>query len=269
MSNRSGHIFHSSTDRPRACVFTRYVGASEAGFSEAEANLLAAKANLEIAALNLDSARIASPINGKIGRANITPGNVVQAHKSVLATIVSIDPMMAVYFDVDERTVLRNQMMRLARHAKAPQASPVLLLLANGEYWQHRGAVDSAEVRINPATGTLRFFAVFPNPEGILLPGLSARIRLETRVPHSALLVAEQAVRMDKGQASVFVVHDKNIIERHAVTLGLRYDGLRVVSQGLQATDWVVVDNFDGLSIGMAASAKRLAMPSLTAPPAP
>src|SRR5262249_38712806 len=156
--------------------------------------------------------------------------------KTTLATLFSVDPLY-VAFDLDERTLLR---LRL-KGGKEGEL-PVLMGLANEDSFPRRGKVDSVGVQVDPNTGTLRCRAVLPNPDGHFLPGMVVRVRLVTSAPHNALLVTEQAILTDQGQKFVYVVTDKNAVERRAVKLGSAQDGgLRVVTEGLKADEWVVV----------------------------
>src|SRR5262249_13103101 len=160
--------------------------------------------------------KIAAPIAGKISRSQISVGNLVEANKTVLTTIVSVDPMY-VYFDVDERTILalqaqvREGKIESTRTAKIP----VLMGLTGEKGYPYTGTLDFVENRINPGTGTLRVRGVFSNPkpaqgERALESGLFARIRVPTSKAKKALLITERAVGTDQGQKFVYVVDNKN-----------------------------------------------------------
>ena len=121
--------------------------------------------------------------------------------------------------------------------------------------------------RFDPNTGTLRFRAVVPNPDGILLPGLSARVRLITSTPFKALLVPEGALLSDQGQKYLYVVSEQGVVERRPVKLGVYHDGLRVVNEGLKADEWVVVGSFMKVKPGMTIKPEKIAMPTGSATP--
>jgi RND family efflux transporter MFP subunit len=214
--------------------------------AEAEASLRAAQAAREVAKLNLSFTRVTAPIAGKVGRALLTPGNLAVADTTTLATIVSVDPM-SVAFDVDERTLVR--LARLQREGKGKaerDAEPtVLLALPDNEGFVHRGKLAGTDVRVDPSTGAARWRAIFANPDGLFLPGMFVRVRIPMGAPYKALLVPERAVGRDQ-EAFVFVVTDKNAVERRPVKLGAQDDGLRVVKEGLKAEDRVVVDEREG-----------------------
>lgn len=205
-------------------------------FEDAQAALRAAQAGLDLAKLNLDYSKVAAFIDGRIGRCLVTPGNLVKADETLLATIVSRD-QIAVYFELDERTALG--LMRVSRPKGARLA---LLGLADEEGYPRKGTVDFVDNRVDPDTGTLKIRAVFPNAGGLLVPGLFARIRLTTGTPRKALLVPERAIRAEGTEKFLFVVDDQNKVVRRSVTLGASRDGLRVIEQGLQAGDRVVTD---------------------------
>ena len=225
----------------------------EAERDEAEASLQAARATRDLARLKLDSTKITAPVRGKVGRPQLAAGGLVAADTTVLATIDPSDPMY-VGFDVDERTFLRLGREQARRSGRSPPwrpGLPVLAGLADEEGFPRRGQVDSVDTRFDPARGTLRCRAVVPNPDGFLLPGLFARVRLITSAPSRALLVSEGAVLTDQGRNYLFVVSDRDVVERRTVRLGERYDGLRAVKEGLKEGEWVVVDGLDAVKADM------------------
>ena len=160
-----------------------------------------------------------------------------------LATIVSQDPMH-VYFDVDERTLLRLRRLHRERKAPAPADArmPVLLALADEQGYPHQGVIDFADNRLDPDTGTLRVRAVFPNHDGLLSPGLFVRIRVPIGGPRKALLVPDRAVGTDQGLKFVYVVDGQDKVEYRHVTVGpLQEDGLRVIETGVRPAERVIV----------------------------
>jgi multidrug efflux system membrane fusion protein len=225
---------------------------------EAQAAVKAAQANREIHKLNLDYTHVTAPISGKIGLPLLTEGNLVVADKTLLAKIVSTDPVH-VYFDVDERTHLR--LARLKGKAEQYMDLPVQMRLSDEDGFPHRGKVDFVDMQVNPTTGTIRWRAVFANPDDLLKPGLFARVRLTTSAPHKALLVPDQAVLNDQGKRYLFLVNDKNMIERRLVKVGSLHGELRAVTEGLTADDWVVVKVETGLTPGDTVTPKKVEMP--------
>jgi RND family efflux transporter MFP subunit len=212
----------------------------------ARAELVAARAVLGSDRLNLAFTRIAAPIGGRIGRRLVDPGNLVKADDTLLATIVSLDPIHA-YFDVDERTLLRLHHMARERKTKLT-GLPASLGVADEKGYPHSGMVDFVDNRVAPDTGTVRMRAVFPNPGGVLTPGLFARLRLPVSAPHKAVLVPEEAIGTDQGQKFVYVVNDRNeAVSRRVVVGTLQEERFRVIEKGLEPGERVVVDGWKRL----------------------
>jgi RND family efflux transporter MFP subunit len=231
--------------------------------AEAEASLRAAQAGREVAKLNLSFTRVMAPIAGKVGRALLTPGNLAVADTTLLATIMSVDPL-SVAFDVDERSLVR--LTRLLREGKGKAERdaelPVLIALPDNEGFMHRGKLAGTDVRVDPNTGTVRWHATFANPDGLFLPGMFVQVRVLTSAPHKALLVPDSAVGRDGGGAYVLVVTDKNVVEKRPVKLGVADDGLRVAKEGLTAEDRVVLNAQEGGRLGMKVKPKEATIPA-------
>lgn len=231
--------------------------------TEAEAAVAVARASLQAAKLALESSRVAAPFDGRVGRRLVDPGGLVKADDTVLAVIAARDPMCVV-FDVDERTALR--LRRAVREGK-PRAEgegalTVEMGLADEEGFPHSGMVDFADNRVDPDRGTLRLRAVFANADGFLVPGLSARVRLAVGGPYKALLVPEEAVRVEDGVRFVLVVGEKDVVEQRKVTLGSRQDGLWAVKEGLHEDDRVVMGGPKGLRPGTTVRPREAAEPA-------
>lgn len=233
--------------------------------SEAVAALGALKGSLDQAKLDLEFTKVRAPVDGRVGRAVVTVGNLVQSGQNggtVMTTLVSVDPMY-VYFDVDERTVLR--VRQLIREGKAKSARDitwtVYLGLANEEGYPHKGTIDFVDNQVNPKTGTLRLRAVFANQDERLSPGLFARVRVPIGYPHRAVLVNERAIDTDQGQKIVYVVNsDKKVVVR-PVRLGIVQDGLRVIEEGVAAGEHVVLSGLQQVRPGMVVQPEIVAMP--------
>ena len=230
---------------------------------EAEAAIESARASVEVAKLNLEYTHITAPINGRIGRKLITEGNLVngmQGQNTLLTTIVSLDPIYC-YFDADERSILKYQ--QLAREGKQESLrdgrAPCELELANESGFPHKGVLDFVDNRVDATTGTLRVRGVFPNPgpDRILQAGFFARVRVPGSGKSQALLIPDQAVGTDQGQKFVFVVNDQDEVEYRTVRLGPFIDGLRVVREGIQSNDWVVVNGLLSIHTGSKVNPKR------------
>ena len=173
-----------------------------------------------MAQLNMDYTQITAPISGRIGRKMITEGNLVngnQGQSTLLATIVSLDPIYC-YFDADERSILKyQQLAREGKHETLRDGKMACEMeLANETGFPHKGVLDFVDNQVDPATGTMRVRGVFSNPDRVLQPGFFARVRVPGSAKYPALLIPDQAVGTDQGQKFVFVVDAQNNVEYHA-----------------------------------------------------
>jgi RND family efflux transporter MFP subunit len=162
---------------------------------------------------------------------------------TLLATIVSIDPIYC-YVDIDEFQVLKYQ-QRVSEGKWANDhllKIPIELALANEKRFPHKGVIDFVNNRLDPNTGTLRARGVFPNPDGAMLPGLFARVRIPASAEYEGLLVPDEALGTDQSQKFVYVANPQNVAEYRVVKTGPSVNGLRVITEGLQPGDWVVVN---------------------------
>ncbi|HLW68815.1 MAG TPA: efflux RND transporter periplasmic adaptor subunit [Gemmataceae bacterium] len=251
------------------------------------AQVEADKADMEYQRLNLDFCEVKAPINGRIGRTLVTLGNLVLAGGSagstntngtgantgangnqsggsgtLLTTIVSVDPIYA-YFDVDEATVLR--VRRMIREGKAKSARDAKVYadlgLTNEPNFPHRGRIDFINNQINPRTGTLNIRAVFPNKDEVLLPGLFARVRVPIGEPHQAFLINDRAIDTDQAQKIVYVVGPDNKVSTRPIRPGAKYANLRVIDEGLQPGDRIVVDGLQFVRPGITVEPNLIPMP--------
>jgi len=212
-----------------------------AALQAGQAQVEAAKAALETAKLDLGFARVTAPISGRVGQALVTEGNYVASGVTPLTTIVSVDPLH-VYFDVDERTYLRSLAAgRASASPQAPQASRVMVALLTDKTYSRPGRVDYLANTSDRATGTVRVRAVVANPDGRLTPGLFAKVKLETGAPQARVLISDQSIGTDQGSRYVLVVGKDDKTEYRPIELGSVVDGLRVVEQGLQPGERIVV----------------------------
>lgn len=238
---------------------------------EVEAGIQSAKAMAELAKINLDYTRITSPITGRIGRKLITEGNLVngggQGGSTLLTTIVSLDPIYC-YFNAEEPAVLKyQQLLREGKwNGKEKGKIPCEVGLANEKGFPHGGVVDFINNQVDPNTGTLRIRGVLANPDRILQPGFFARVRVPGSEKYRALQVPDQAIGTDQGQKFVYVVNDKNTVEYRKVTLGPSIDGLRVIRDGLEGTEWVVVNGLMSVRPGAPVNPSKAAAEAEKAP---
>ncbi len=237
------------------------VDADSAELATATANVRAARAALRKAQLDLGYTEIQAPISGRIGRRLIDVGNLVNAEQTHLAIIENIDPIYA-YFNVSESVLLR--FMALVREKKLPDPAvspPVLRMeLQNEKGFPHQGYLDYTDLGVDPTTGTIRRRAVFPNADRLLVPGLFVRLRSEIGDPTPKLLVEERALGSDQRGAFVLVINDSDVVEYRPVKLGLRVNSLRVIEEGIQKGDWIVVNGLQRARPGSKVQAQRARM---------
>ncbi|MBX3438667.1 MAG: efflux RND transporter periplasmic adaptor subunit, partial [Planctomycetaceae bacterium] len=219
------------------------VDIQEAEQAAATADVAAAEAALQQAQLNLSYTEIYAPFAGRMGRHLIDIGNLIQSEMTLLTSIESVDPIHA-YFNVSESDLLRFREMQREGKLKISDADPITIELALGDSgdFAFKGTLDFREFGIDPSTGTTQRRAVFPNADGMLIPGLFARIRAAVGDPQDRLLVEERAVSADQRGAYLLVVDDQNIVQYRPVELGLLEDGIRAIESGLNPHDRVVVN---------------------------
>jgi membrane fusion protein, multidrug efflux system len=242
-----------------------------AAVDEASARLRAARASTEVFKLNLEFTKVTSPIDGMVSRYYYTRGNLVNQDQTLLTTVVSLDPMYA-YFDMDEPTLLRiRRAVNEGRIKRVKDRSeiPISMGLPGEDGYPHRGNFNFINNVVNPSTGSVSVRGKFDNPkpeEGtrLLMPGMFVRIRLPIGQPHPALLVIDRALSSDQGLKYVYVLDADNKAQYRRVKTGpLQEDGLRVIEDGLQPGDWVVVGGLQQVRPRMQIQPDRTPMPSL------
>lgn len=233
------------TEHERAeLLYARKVVARErldsaiASRNASKAQVDAARAALDAAQLDLGFTRVTAPIGGRVGHIQVTEGNYVTNGVTALTSIVSVDPLY-VYFDVEERTYL--QALAPTRGREGEQAPRVKVALLTDESYGRSSRLDFLANAADRGTGTVRVRAVVDNPDGQLTPGLFAKVRLETGKPREQVLVADHSIGTDQGRRYVLVVDEGNKTQYRPVELGPMVDGLRVVRQGLQPGERIVV----------------------------
>jgi len=234
--------------------------------AEGDGAVRAAEAALRLARLNLDWTVVRAPISGRVGRAEITQGNLVQSgppSPTLLTTIVSLDPIY-VYFDTDEQSYLKYMGGVSARSGR-----PVLIGLANESGFPHQGTLNFVDNRIDGSSGTIRARALLSNPNAQLTPGLFARVRLLGSDRHLATLVRDQAIGTDQDRKFVLILKSDNTVEYRPVVTGRVVDGLRVVESGLTPNERVVVNGLMRVRPGMKVTAKNDTVVAQAAAPAP
>jgi multidrug efflux system membrane fusion protein len=202
----------------------------------------AAVAQLKQAELDLEYAYVRAPISGRVSRAEITVGNLVQPGPGApLLTTVVGNGSIYVDFDVDEQTYVES-IRGTANGRDDERRIPVELTLAGDSGRVYQGHIHSFDNRIDVATGTIRARAKFDNSDGALIPGMFVAVRLASAAERDVLLIPERAIGFDQSKKFVFVVGDDNKVAYREVELGKPVQGQRVALKGLQAGDRVIVD---------------------------
>jgi RND family efflux transporter MFP subunit len=241
---------------------------AQALWEKSKATVAAMGATRDRAKLYLEYTRVLAPMNGRVSRRNVDPGNLVNQDQTVLTTLVSDNKLYA-YFDVDERTYLDLGVPTSPGASSSVEKLqfPVLLRLANEEQFSRTGVVNFVDNKVNANTGTIRMRAVFDNTEGALRAGLFVRIRLPIGSPYQATLVPDEAVLSDQGRKYVFVVDDKDTVVYRKVTLGQEIKGLRVIrdtgvkGEGVAKGERVVISGMQRVRPGVQVHAEVQAPP--------
>lgn len=267
-------LAQSEANRTDKLVNTNVVSREEweqrrSAATQAQADICAAQAAVDAAQLNLDFTKVTAPIDGRASRALITSGNLVTAGDtaSVLTTLVS-QKTVYVYFDVDESTYLHYQ--NLARSGQGASSNhtalPVEIGLTGEEGYPHQGKVDFLDNQLTPSTGTIRMRALLDNAQRQFTPGLFARVRLPGSAEFKATLIDDKAVLTDQDRKYVYIVDKEGKAQRRDITPGRLADGLRIVRQGLNPGDKVIVEGLQKVFMpGMPVNAKTVAMTATSA----
>jgi multidrug efflux system membrane fusion protein len=234
---------------------------------EADANLRAAQAALQTARLNLGYTQVRAPIAGRVGRVEVTVGNLVAsgAGAPVLTTMVSVSPIYA-SFDSDEQVVVRAlDGLEAGQGGRARiERIPVQMGTGTAGGTPHAGHLQLIDNQVDAQSGTVRVRAVFENQDGALMPGQFARIRMGQARSTSAVLVNERAVGTDQSKKYVMVVaagaNGDAVAEYREVQLGAPVNGLRIVTSGLKAGERIVVNGLQRVRPGARIDAQDVPM---------
>jgi membrane fusion protein (multidrug efflux system) len=224
-----------------------------AAASQGEASVQQARAALETAQINLGYTDIKAPISGRIGVSTITQGALATAGQTnPLTTIQTLDP---IYVDVTQSTA---ELLRLERDIRtglaqkdAPLTAKVRLMLEDGSTYPLEGKLEFTDVTVDPSSGAVTIRAVFPNPQGTLLPGMFVRAVITEAVAPDAILVPQQAVTRDpKGGATVLVVNGQNKAELRSIQVGQAVGSNWLVTKGLNPGDKVITEGLQRIQAG-------------------
>lgn len=232
--------------------------------TESDQNVRAAEAALRAAKLDLEFTEVRAPISGRISNARVTAGNLVMGggnSGSILTTIVSLDPIYC-YIEVDERSALkyRDLYRKGKRDSALFQKIPARMGLATDTSFPHNGTVDFVDNQLNANTGTIRARAVFPNADRLMAPGFFARVQIPGSGTYEGMLIRDTAIGNDQGRSFVMLVDDKNTVVYRPIKLGPMLDGLRVVREGLKATDKVIINGLMAVRSGTQVNADTAPM---------
>ncbi|MGE5248509.1 MAG: efflux RND transporter periplasmic adaptor subunit [Verrucomicrobiota bacterium] len=225
-----------------------------AALKQAEADIEYWKASVETARINLGYTRVIAPISGRIGRSAVTDGALVTASQPVaLATIQQLDP---IYVDIPQSTA---ELLRLRNRLKEGRLRPdgadqkrVGLLLEDGTRYASEGRLEFQDVTVDPTTGSVVLRAVFPNPKGVLLPGMFVRAVLKEGVNRQAILVPQQAVSRDpKGNPTALIVNADGKVELRMLTVERAIGDRWLVSSGLAPGDRVIAEGVQKVRPGV------------------
>ncbi len=238
---------------------------AQAKVRQLDAQIRANQASLETARLNLAYTRVTAPINGRVGKAEITVGNLVQGeapNSPLLTTVVSSSPIYA-SFEADEGAYLKY--IGKARGG----ALTVAVGLADEQAFPHVGRLEFVDNRVDRQTGTVRMRAILDNKDGRFTPGLFARIKLgDSATPRKAVLVTDRAIGTDQSKRFVLVLSGENKAEYREVRIGRLVDGLRVVENGLKPGEVIVVNGLQRVRPGAPVTPQTVPMEA-NASPAP
>ncbi|MBS0512666.1 MAG: efflux RND transporter periplasmic adaptor subunit [Proteobacteria bacterium] len=243
-----------------------------AALKQADADVAAARAATDKARIDLEFTRVASPISGRIGRSAVTPGALVTANQATaLATVQQLDP---IYVDVTQSSA---DLLRLKREIAAGKvqrngsdAVPVRLVMEDGSLYGAEGKLAFSEVTVDQGTGSITLRAVFPNPKGVLLPGMYVRARLTQGVQEAAFLVPHAAVTRDpRGNALVMVVNGEGKVEARPVKAEQSLGDRWVVTEGLADGERVIIEGLQRARPGTQVQAQDAGAASAAAPAVP
>lgn len=212
---------------------------------EAQSAIKVAEAKVATAELDLSFTRIVAPISGRISRSMQTSGNWIAAggtaSSTLLTTIVTQDPIF-VYFDISENNHIKYLRLAAAgeKEGAANPGTPIEVAMPDERRFIYKGALDFIDNRLDQGTATLRARAVIENDAQLFKPGMFARVRMAGSARYAAMLIPDEAIGTDQASKFVLVVGENGVVVRKIVDLGPLHNGLRVIRQGIAASDWII-----------------------------
>ena len=257
------HTAQLKADRYKKLLTTKAVSQEQyddamAALAEARAIVAVSQAALQAAKINLDYTRVTSPIGGRVGRSAVTVGALVTANQpTALATVQQLDP---IYVDLTQSSA---QLLRLRRALASGELqrtdeakADVALILGDGTQYAHRGKLQFCEVTVAQSTGTVTLRAVFPNPNGELLPGMYVRARIREGIKRQAIFAPQQGVTRDpRGHATALVLGGGGTVEQRELQVDRSLGSQWLVSTGLKVGDRLIVEGIQNVRPGAKARA--------------
>src|SRR5712691_2582790 len=223
---------------------------------QAKAAVLEAEANLRDAQIQLSYTEIKTPIGGRIGRAAVSPGNLVGPDTGVLATVVQDDPMQVLF------SVTQREMLEARRDSDSNGKVRARVRLADGSLYAEQGRIDFLDVQVNPRTDGQTVRAMFPNPDGVLTNGQTVRVIIEERGGDKVVVIPQSALAIDQTGPYVFVVGENDTVEQHRLKLGTGREGLAVVQEGIKPGERVVVQGQQRIRAGITVAPQLASSPA-------
>jgi membrane fusion protein (multidrug efflux system) len=233
--------------------------AAQASRDAAAASLEAAKANLELSMINLGYCTIKSPIDGLIGKTEARVGEFVgrEPNPVILNVVSKIESVRIQFFLTESDYIILAKELAVNNpnegvdEAEARQKDNFELILADGTIYEEKGTFDFVDRNVDATTGTILIQATFPNSHRILRPGMFAKVRVKMETLDNAILVPQRCVQELQGQYSVFVVEAQNMVNAKQVHAAQRIGDLWLITEGLSATDKVVIEGLQKIASGM------------------
>ncbi|MFU2318602.1 efflux RND transporter periplasmic adaptor subunit [Rahnella sp. PCH160] len=261
----NAQISRLTVTRYKPLLGTNYISKQDydtavATAAQADAAVVSAKAAVETARINLAYTKVTSPISGRIGISSVTEGALVSTGQATaMATVQQLDP---IYVDVTQSS---NDFLRLKEELadgslkQVDGKAQVKLLLDNGKEYSQAGSLEFSDVTVDETTGSITLRAIFPNPQGSLLPGMFVRARLDEGINNNALLVPQQGItRNPRGDATAMVVGADNKVELRTVTTTQAIGDKWVVTDGLKSGDKIIVTGLQKIKPGVPVTAQEV-----------
>nr|WP_034622179.1 efflux RND transporter periplasmic adaptor subunit [Desulfovermiculus halophilus] len=215
-----------------------------------------ARANLELAEIDLDYTTVEAPITGRIGKSRYKVGDLVGPSSQPMAEIVRMDPIRVVFSVSENQGKIIMNALKDSEKGDAASILSVSLEFSGGQAYPRKGEIDFVDNRVDPDTGTIAIWARFENPDGRLVPGEYVRVFLEEAKQEMIPAVAQAAVQRDKEGAFVYVLDEKNKVEKRRITTGHARDGKFIVTSGLKPGEKVIVQGIQKVKPGISVHIK-------------